>query len=225
MEKLLDVIVKDLTENFDDIVAAVLFGSACDETYEKGKSDINVCVVKKEIDPPDLKTARRICKNLKRKDVSFLFLTERHIDTSADSYPLELLDIQQRHRLLLGENIFENLEFKNEDIRLQCERQIKGLRIHLYRIYIKGLNPKKMTDIAKSALKTIAFCMKGMLFTSGIALFSNPISEVIGKFGEIFSFDCGIFSEVAKARRISEDFFLDFIEKVEQLGILTDRAK
>ncbi len=225
MENLLDRIVTELTKTFDDIKTVVLYGSACEGKSKRGKSDINICVVKKEINPPDLRKAKQIRKKVKRKDVSFLFLTVRHVLTSTDSYPLELLDIQQRNRLLAGENIFNSLEFKNSDVRLQCEREIKGVRINLYRLYIRGLRKRNISIIAKAAVKKIVFSMKGMLYISGFPVFKSPQEDVIKKFGEVFSFDCKIFIRVLKSKKISEDFFLDFIEKVEQLGILIDSRR
>jgi hypothetical protein len=54
-----------------------------------------------------------------------LILTPEFIASSQDSFPLELLDIQQRRYGVYGSDHFSTLSFRDEHLRLQCERELK----------------------------------------------------------------------------------------------------
>lgn len=61
-----------------------------------------------------------------------LVLTPRSLDRSRDTFPLELLEIQQWHVTLRGEEFFSRLEFEARDVRLQCERELKVLEMAMH---------------------------------------------------------------------------------------------
>jgi hypothetical protein len=60
-----------------------------------------------------------------------LVMTPRYVRESLDAFPVEFLEIQQAHHTVLGEDIFCDLEFRDEDLRLQCEREFKRMLIRL----------------------------------------------------------------------------------------------
>lgn len=60
-----------------------------------------------------------------------LMMTPGYIVASLDTFPLEMLEIYQRHATLSGKDYFADLSFKDTDMRLQCEREFKRLLIQL----------------------------------------------------------------------------------------------
>lgn len=60
-----------------------------------------------------------------------LMMTPEYIDASRDVFPLELLEIQQVHALLHGQDHFAELGFARPHVRLQCERELKSELIQL----------------------------------------------------------------------------------------------
>jgi hypothetical protein len=60
-----------------------------------------------------------------------LIVTPQYVTASLDAFPLEFLEIQQVHHTVLGEDIFRELSFRDEDLRLQCEREFKRMLIRL----------------------------------------------------------------------------------------------
>ncbi|MCG8409264.1 MAG: hypothetical protein MI923_29015 [Phycisphaerales bacterium] len=83
----------------------------------------------------DLGLLRRLAEHgptLGRKHVTApLVMTPAYIESSLDSFPLELLEIHQRHAMLLGKNYFETLAIGAEHLRLQCEREFKRILVRL----------------------------------------------------------------------------------------------
>ena len=60
-----------------------------------------------------------------------LIMTPEYITSSCDVFPLELLEIQQLHALVCGAEHFADLTFDRNDMRLQCERELKSELIQL----------------------------------------------------------------------------------------------
>ncbi|MFQ5806838.1 MAG: hypothetical protein ACE5I3_10350 [Phycisphaerae bacterium] len=83
----------------------------------------------------DLKTLDRLAssgaKFGKQNLRAPLIMTPEYIKASCDVFPLELLEIQQLHSLVCGEDHFAELTFERKDVRLQCEREFKGELIQL----------------------------------------------------------------------------------------------
>ena len=84
-----------------------------------------------------------------------LFLHRRQIEKSLDVFPMEWLDIQERHLTVEGENTFKDLKVPRRHLRLQCEHELRGKNIQLRQTYIvsqsdpKALE-KQMADVASS---------------------------------------------------------------------------
>jgi hypothetical protein len=60
-------------------------------------------------------------------------LTPELIAGSRDSFPLELLEIAVARVTVLGTDFFADLVFEPAHVRLQCERELKVIEIHLQR--------------------------------------------------------------------------------------------
>lgn len=60
-----------------------------------------------------------------------LVMTPEYVQESLDSFPLELLEIQQLHTVVYGTSPFTDLHFERSHVRLQCERELKGVLIQL----------------------------------------------------------------------------------------------
>ncbi len=52
-------------------------------------------------------------------------MTPEYIARSRDTFPLELLQIQQQNVLVFGKDFFSELTFEDAHVRMQCERELK----------------------------------------------------------------------------------------------------
>ena len=66
-----------------------------------------------------------------------LFMTESQIEKSLDSFPIEWLEIQERHLLLEGDDVLAGLEVPRTYLRLQCEHELRGKHIQLRQAYLR----------------------------------------------------------------------------------------
>jgi hypothetical protein len=67
-----------------------------------------------------------------------LLLSLNEFARSLDTFPLEYGDIMDRHVVIAGENPFEGLRVRPEDIRRACEVQAKSHLIHLREGFIEA---------------------------------------------------------------------------------------
>ena len=79
----------------NELVSAVMYGSAVTHEYRPGKSDINIALVLVDNTIKRLTQSLSIQKKWQRNGVSIpLFMTKEYIAGSLDSYPVEFLDMQ-----------------------------------------------------------------------------------------------------------------------------------
>jgi len=66
-----------------------------------------------------------------------LLLTPEEFSGSLDAFPIEYGEIVDTHRLLYGANPFTGLVIRTEDLRRECETQVKSHLVHLRENYIE----------------------------------------------------------------------------------------
>jgi hypothetical protein len=97
-----------------------------------------------------------------------LVLTPRAIDSSRDTFPLELLEIQQWHVNLLGDEFFSALEFAAHDMRLQCEREIKVLEIAMHQGLLASRGHEEHLSLLSADLSdSLLRVLRGLVWLAG----------------------------------------------------------
>jgi hypothetical protein len=114
-----------LTEQFGaQLLAVALVGPALDDPASARIPDTVVVLAGDDLGK--LRQFSRLGRGLARDGVSApLVLTPELIATSLDTFPLEFIDMQARHRLVHGQDFLSSLQFAAADVRLQCERDLK----------------------------------------------------------------------------------------------------
>jgi predicted nucleotidyltransferase len=132
----------------DHTVSLIVYGSAATEEYVSKKSDINVLVVLDDEGIQNLLPVQKKITRWQKQGVRPLFLTESYIDRSLDSFPIEFLNMQSAYHVVTGKDVLTSLDIARQDLRLQCERELKGKLLHLRQGFV-------MTRGQKGALKTL----------------------------------------------------------------------
>ena len=74
-------------------------------------------------------------------------MTPDYIRSSVDTFPLELIEIQQMHLTLFSEVSFDELTFQDGHVRLQCERELKALLIGLRQVLLASAGEEKFIGV------------------------------------------------------------------------------
>lgn len=186
----------------DELVSVVMYGSAVTHEYRPGVSDINTVVVLKDYSIERIQKCLQAAKKWKRRNVTApFFMTKRFIASSLDSYPVEFLDIQLNYRVLFGEDVFAQLDIKRDDLRLQCERELRGISVHLRKEFVQCSG---RTD---TLARLIHVSMKRLLpvFKALLKLKNKPVpnlkSEVIIAIEDLYNLKGSALSEALRSTR------------------------
>jgi len=147
-------------------------GSSLRKDFRPGKSDINTVVVLTELDHESLNKIAGMAKVMKRKMLSApLLMTQEYIERSADVFGIEFLNFQLTHETIFGEDAFAEVKITKEDVRLECERELKASLIRLRQGYISSAaNRKLVRDVLVSAGKGLAPLLRAMLWLKGVEM-------------------------------------------------------
>ena len=142
----LDRLVSDLRDlHGQALVAVALTGEAASPAYRPRKSELTTVVVISEINASVLRTVRGKIRAWGRLRLATpLLMDSLYIETSRDVFPIEFLDLRERHRLLFGEvDPFADLAIDVEHLRLEVEEQLRGKMLHLWEAYLETAGSRR----------------------------------------------------------------------------------
>lgn len=126
-------------------VSLILYGSRAGVCVdETSRADYNLIAIVENLTGEDLKNVSKIVRNWqKSKNPPPVFIDRQEWLNSMDVYAIEVADIKERYRLLYGQNIIDEIVISKEDIRYQCEREIKNLLIRVRQFYLVNCDRPK----------------------------------------------------------------------------------
>ncbi len=217
-----------LLENLDDNIASILvYGSAVGVDYKPGISDINIAVIVKNLDFAVLKQSLATVKwGHGHKIATPLFLTKDYVLNSLDVFPLEFTEIKDQHKVVLGDDIFKELEIPLKDLRLLCEQQVKGKLLRLRQAYVEANGqPRLLKDFLLSALSDLWPVFRQLIVLKGQKPFAQK-EEMLGQLAKIFSLDItpflALYQDKSKKAPLAsnqvEAHLQNFISQLESLS-------
>ncbi len=215
----------------DNLKSISLYGSAVGEDFIPKKSNVNLLLVMKRIDPPDLKMSLKLINQGRKKGIIPLLLTVEHIKSSTDTFPIEFLEMKENYVLIYGKDILGELEVNSRNVRHQCEQQLKGGLIRLYQVYLEiGMKEKRIRSLLVNSLTSLIPIFRSLLRLKGKAL---PVKkrDIISDLEREFTVNGRLFLKVLemkegkKVKDNLEKLFGDYLEEVEKLCIICDRLE
>lgn len=220
--------VNKLLANLDDNVCSILvYGSAAGGHYNPGVSNINIAVIVRNLDFSVLNQSLALVKwGRKYKMATPLFFTKDYILSSLDVFPVEFTEIKEQHKVIFGEDVFEDLDIPVKDLRLLCEQQVKGKLLHLRQAYLDiGSNPSILKKLLLSTLNDLIPVFRQLIILKG----QRPLEqkeEMLKILARIYSLDVEPFLAVLhdKYRKILisshqvEAHLQNFLDQLERLS-------
>jgi len=214
------------------IVSVILYGSAVTRDFNPRKSDLNFLVVLTDEGISRIAGVQKRVGAWRRKGIAVpFFLTPEHIQTSLDSYPVEFLNMQKAYRVVYGEDVLKSLDIRKTDIRLQCERELKGKLIQLRTGYIftEGKRQQLYTLISQSLTSFIAI-FKALLHLQGMEV--PPVrQDILRATCDSFGLDVGLFTMLHSIQsheiKVSREQMAENVEKtileIQKLSRMVDK--
>lgn len=164
-----DFFERALGECRDNILSIAVVGSAATADFLPGLSDINSCMVLDRVSFAFMEALASIGRKFGKRGMRApLLMTPEYIERSLDVFALEFLDFKLAHVVVYGGDFFEGLEFAREDVRLACEREMKGLLVTARRRYLGCLGKTaKLKDALLEMTNSVLPVLRGLLFLAG----------------------------------------------------------
>lgn len=189
----------------EDIVSIYITGSAVTKDFHPKISDINTLLVVREIKIPFFDFISALGKRYGKKRVrSPLIMTRNYICRSLESFPLEFLEMKLIHQLVYGDDVLKDIKIEKADVRLQCERELKGKLENLCQYYIKAMGSRTtLADLFVSSLSGYFPALRGILFLHNQNI-PKEKGDVLNALEEHLNIDVGVFKKLLefKSRNI-----------------------
>ena len=154
--------MKDITELLKDkrVESAVLYGA----------DEQNLLIVTADLEPATLRALAEPVKWWIKKTSSWPRLfTKELIHDSLDVFPIEMLDISQRRRVILGPDPFAHVKIDHRALRVQCEREVREKMMRLREAYVEYHGTYDLIDASRPTFARI--------FRACLVLFDLPVPE------------------------------------------------
>ncbi|MGH7729722.1 MAG: hypothetical protein ACRENJ_00545 [Candidatus Eiseniibacteriota bacterium] len=173
-----------------EFLAAYVHGSALTQGFDERRSRVNVLVVSRSLDLDVLDAIRAaLPEDRKPPHVSPLFLTQRQIEKSLDVFPIEWIDIKERHLLIEGQDVLGGYEVPRGNLRLQLEQELREKLITLRQAYIAGARrPEALEDVLRAAASSFATLCRSLLRLRGESPPAQT-AQVIERVADVFGLE------------------------------------
>lgn len=216
-----------------EFLAAYLTGSVLTLGFDEKRSQVNVLVVARSLHVDTLDRLRAIPKSgaklPKRPAFDPLFLTRSQIEQSLDSFAIEWLEIRERHLLMEGHNVVEDIEVKPTHLRLQCERELRAKFIQLRQAYLFGAD-SDLASILRASASSYATLFRTLLRLKGEAPPANH-GLVVERVADLFQLEAQPLLDFHLVRYSNRRYkadeiqaiFRGFLAEIQKLVIAIDQ--
>jgi hypothetical protein len=118
-----------------------------------------------------------------------LFVGRGQLEHSLDTFPIEWLDIQERHLLLEGDDVLAALAVPRAALRLQCEHELRGKHLRLRQIYVLSHHHAgELTHALRRTASGLAVLFRTLLRLRGETPPVDP-PRVIERLADLYQLD------------------------------------
>jgi hypothetical protein len=232
-EKIINDFVSRLREAAGaNLESVILFGSAVAGDFHPEFSNVNLfCVVR----DGSFAALQALVPAVKwwngQKQPAPLFMTHDEIKRSVDVFTIELIDMQQHHRVLFGEDVVQRLSIPANLHRVQVEYELREklalLRQHLL---LASGNDSRLWDLLVRSVSSFATLFRHALIVLG---HDAPVGkrEAVQALAKQIGFDASGILQVQDVRERKSDrkkldvadVFSRYLAAVEQVATAVDR--
>ena len=215
-----------------NLQSVILYGSAADGEFHPDFSNVNLlCILRESSFAALTAIAPAIAWWTRQKYHASLVLTGEELQRSTDVFSIELLDMQQRHRLLFGEDLLSGLNIPLHLHRAQLEYELREKLILLRgRLLASPDNKKHLWELMLGSLSTFTTLFRHALIALGEAP-PRRKREVIQTLAKRIAFDPSAFLLLLDIReRKTEtkqsdvnDVFAHYLAAVQQVTDAVDK--
>ncbi|HEX4484860.1 MAG TPA: nucleotidyltransferase domain-containing protein [Terriglobales bacterium] len=215
----------------ENLQSLVLYGSAADGEFHAEYSDINLLCVVRDTSFRSLQALAPAVKWwLGQKQPAPQVATGEELRRSADVFAIELLDMQQRHRILFGDDVLGGLKVDLRNHRAQVEYELREKLMLLRKgLLMAGDKQDRLWDLLLNSLSafTTLFRHASLALNGGTPVSKREAAEGLAA---RIQFDSSPFMQLLAIReRRAErkqfdpaEIFARYLAAIEQVAAAVD---
>ena len=232
-EQIFEQFTYDYKQAFgENLVSIIVYGSSARGEYVYKKSDINFLIVLSEKGIEQIRKALPLIQRWQKRNVSTpLILTAQYINSSLDSFPIEFLTMKQHYQVVFGEDVFLEIKIDSKDLRLQCEREIRGKLLHLRESYLNTHGkPRMIKQLLCFSLPAFTSIFSALLYLKEVEV---PVTKkgIFTLTAEVFDLDVSLFEKLLKLKenklKLNKEklnqLMEQYIQQIRQLTNIVDK--
>jgi len=189
-----------------NVEGVILFGSAAAGDFHEGLSNVNLMCILRDT---SLKALHALSPAAKwwdgKKQTPPLCMTKQELQRSTDVFTIELLDMQQHHRVLFGDNPLKDLQIPMDLHRVQVEYELREklilLRQHLM---LADANEARLWEVVLRSVSSLSTLFRHTLIALGESA-STSRREAVAALAQRVGFDGGSILKVLDVREGKAD--------------------
>ncbi len=214
-----------------NLLSVILYGSAANGEYQPGFSNLNIFCVLRDGSFAALEPLSPVARWwAKDKQAAPLFMTAQELSRSTDVFTIELLDMQQHHRLLFGEDPLLSLNIPLDLHRVQVEYELREKLVLLRQQALLAAKDAQLEDLLIRSVPSFTTLFRHVLIALGFPPATSR-REAVRKLAAEIKFDASAFEQVLDIRekRISiktvdvRSLFARYLAAIEQATASVDR--
>lgn len=169
-EKIIDEFVTRIREaGGSNIESIILFGSAVSGDFHPGLSNLNLFCVLRDTSFESLRALTPAVKWWDgQKQPPPLCLTHHELHRTVDVFTIELLDMQQHHRVLYGEDVLKDLKIPMDLHRVQVEYELREKLVLLRQhILLASENETRLWELLQFSVPSLMTLFRHALMILG----------------------------------------------------------
>jgi len=150
----------------ESVVCIAVYGSAASEDFSPAHSDVNLLLILRDVSFADLRLIGATLSREAGKDLLFatpLVITPAFLRDARDSFPIELEDIRERHRVLVGEDVLADIRVLTGHLRAQAEREARGKLLRLRALVIHRPPDEDLRQALSSLVAALVVIERALL--------------------------------------------------------------
>jgi predicted nucleotidyltransferase len=177
----------------DNLESVILYGSAARADYQPSHSDVNVLCILKSVDTLELaRIAPAVtwwCNDQHEPPPLFFRLDE--LRESADVFAIEILDMQESHRVLYGKDPIADIKVPMNLHRVQVEHELRTMLVRLRRHFLRAAaNERELKEVCARSASSLRVLMRHVLIALGEQPSPN-LHELLARVSQLTGADSG----------------------------------
>ena len=199
LEKYLTQLKKDWPS---DLAGVLLFGSAARGDFIAGRSNINILAVIRNLSVEVLQRAGRLHRHWgKHQIVAPLMMMQEELHRSCHLFPLEFLQMQESHVLLVGRDPIAPCQIEDKQLGWQCEQELMANLLRLRQRFVEGEGrAEAIQALLILSITAVLPCLRGILRILGQTSKGKDV-EILERLPQTLQFDSTVLLEMLHVKR------------------------